>query len=322
MSSHAREIANQLQATYEKLLQTFALLDEQEIEAGTLPNGWSPKALMAHVAFWDEYQRARMQAALAGTSATAGIDRPLAHNDERAMADLGRAWPEVICAADRAREQLIAFAQTLEDSQLTADYPEGKTHLSLQRLLEQLVHHTRVHTQELRRYCGSMQRWAKPDLRKLLVTQHANLLDGISGLTEQAIITTQIDGTGSIRDLLVHVLSWNEYGLRVLQQWPDPASGTLAAWLDGKGIDEINANLLTERAALNMIDVCDGLATCNQRTLRLFDQASDEQLRGLGNYGWGEEGTLANFFYSLALHEAEHADQLWCHRATVDGQSA
>jgi hypothetical protein len=318
MMSRAEELADQLQAAYDSLCRTFGLLDLQEIETGQMENDWSPKALMAHVAFWDEYQLARMQAALAGISAQAGFKAPDADNDERAVLDHERSWATILASADHARHRMIEFTQSLDDDKLTATYPEGKDTLSLTRLLEHMVRHTRLHAQELQRYCGSMQRWSRTALRKMIVQQHTNLMDSISHLSEETILTTALYGEWSIRDVLAHVLSWNEYEYTVLQQWPDAAHESLTPWLDGHGIDDINANLLAERADLNMIDICDGLMTYHRRVLRFFDRVTDEKLNKLGDYGWGEEGTLSNFFYGFALHEAEHAADLWRYRASPE----
>ncbi len=316
----AQEIAEQLQAAYESLCRTFGLLEMEEIEQGQMAEGWSPKALMAHVAFWDAYQTARMRAAYQGDSATQGFRRPPTDNDERALVDNNRPWAAILLEADTARRQMIEFAQTLDATALATDYPEGERTLSLATLLEHMVRHTRLHAQELQRYCGSMARWSRTDLRAFLIRQHNNLMDGISGLAEATIVTTAVCGTWTIRDLLVHVLSWNEYEYAVLKQWPDAAHESLTPWLDGSGVDKINANLLAERAELNMIDICDGLMTHHRRVLRYFDKCSTEQLAGTGDYGWGEEGTLSNFFYGFALHEAEHAEDIWRYRAAAVAQ--
>lgn len=310
-----QEIADQLQASYDSLCRTIGLLEVTEIETGQIEQGWTPKALMAHITFWDEYQTARMQAALLGTSAQTGFRRPELSNDERIVLDNARPWNMVWANADHARRDMIDFAHTLNAEQLAAAYPEGDGLLSLAKLLEHMVRHTRLHTQDLYRYCGSMTRWSRSELRMFLVEQHRNLMDGIGGLPESTILSAKVNDGWFIRDLLVHVLSWNEYIYLVLKQWPHADHESLTPWLGGSGVNEMNANLLAERSRLNMIDICDGLMTYHRRILSHFDQATDEQLRGLGDYGWGEEGTLSSFFYGCALHEAEHAEDIWHYRA-------
>lgn len=309
------QLADQLQAAYDRLWHTLALLDPAEMETSRLANQWTPKALLAHVAFWDECQRQRMAAALRGETAQTGFVFPPLDNDARAALDEARSWDEVVSAADTARQALIAFARSLDAERLTRDYPEGEQTLSLQKLLTHMVRHTQLHAQELYQYAGSMQRWSRPALRAFVIRQHTNLMDGMSGLTEATMLNTQVCGYWSIRDVLTHVLAWNEFASVVLQGWPRVAVEKLEPWQGAGDTDALNARLLAERAPLNMIDICDGLMTQHRRRLRAFDRASDADLCSSGDYGWGEEGTLSGLFYSFALHEAEHAEAIWRFRA-------
>jgi uncharacterized damage-inducible protein DinB len=308
-------LADQLQAAYNHLWRTLDLLDTDEVETGRMENGWTPKALLAHVAFWDDYQRQRMEAALRGDSAQHGFIRPPTDNDERALLDDGRTWDEIIVAADMARQQLIDFARTLDPKVLAQEYPEGERTLSVQKLLEHMVRHTQLHAQEVYLYAGSMNRWSRTALRTFIIHQHNNLMNGISGLTEATLLTTQVCGVWSMRDVLAHVLTWNEFEYTLLTGWPAVAPEAIEAWRGEGDEDALNARLLAERAQLHMIDLCDGLMTYHRRILRAFDRASEEQLRSSGDYGWGEQGSLSGLFYSFALHEAEHAADLWRFRA-------
>jgi hypothetical protein len=109
-------------------------------------------------------------------------------------------------------------------------------------------------------------------------------------------------------------LSWNEFAYVLVEGWPKASVEKLAPWrVDGDG-DALNAHLLAVRSHFTMIDICDGLMTYHRRLLRAFDRASDEQLSSIGDYGWGDEGSLSGLFYSFALHEAQHAEDLWRYR--------
>lgn len=315
-------IAERLQNSYENLWRILSLLEPAEIEQGRLANGWSPQAVLAHVAFWDHFHLARMQAALRGEP-VATIRWPAEDNEARARIDATRPWPEIMQAADVARQQLVVFTQSLTAQALAADYAIYEDVSSLVHLLEHLLRHTQAHATELQQYCGSLQRWPRADLRKFLVQQHTNLMDSIGGMTEGAILATRVCGTWSIRDVLAHVLSWNEFAYRVLQQWPTPDKTKLADWLhadgvtSGAGFDAINAHLLAARADLDMIAIVDWLTTYHRRLLRLFDAMSDEQLKSQGDYAWSETGEAACMFYEFALHEAEHAEQIWRYRVAM-----
>ena len=159
-----------------------------------------------------------------------------------------------------------------------------------------------------------MRRWQRAALRAFLERQQCNLMDSIAGMDEKALVATQVCGFWSMRDVLTHLLSWNEFGYLVLKDWPKADPATLAPWLGDRDVDEINAELMAARADLDMIAIADGLATYQRRMLRLFDQATDEQLASTGDFGWGEQGEMVRFMYSLALHDAEHAEDIWRYR--------
>ena len=313
--------AEQLQNSYESLWRILSLLEPEEIVQARLANGWSPQVGLAHVAFWDTFHLQRMQATLRGES-IATIVWPALDNEERALVDATRNGSEIMAEADRARQQLVEFAQNLSAQALATEYAIYEDTSSLGQLLEHLVRHTQAHRQELQRYCGSLHRWQRADLRKFLVQQHTNLMDSIGGMSEATILATRVCGIWSIRDVLAHVLSWNEFAYRVLQQWPKLDKIALQDWLhaDGatdSGFDAINARLLAARADLDMIAIVDWLTTYHRRLLRLFDRMSDEELSSQGEYAWDEESDAASLFYEFSVHEAEHAEQIWRYRAGV-----
>lgn len=311
MSDTPEILAARLQESYARLRHTLALLEPEEIEHGRMTNDWTPKALVAHVAFWDDVQTQRMRAALAGASSYTGFARPSSTNDDRAAADAGRPLDAILTAADAAREGLASFAAGLSPEQLARLLPEGDTSLVLRERIEHMIRHTRTHHQELWAYCGSMRRWTRPRLRAFLVQQEENLMASIGGLSEAVLTTAPVEGDWTIRDILVHILAWREYEYLVVKHWPAVDAGVIAAWRAESDVDVLNAGLRQARAALNMIDIADGLTTYHRRLVRLFDQATDADLASTGDHGWGDMGELSAFFYGLAHHEMEHAAKIW-----------
>ncbi len=310
-------LAAQLRESYAGLLYTLALLEQEEIEHGRMANDWTPKALVAHVAFWDGVQTQRMRAALAGISSDTGFARPSPTNDDRAAADAARPLDAILADADAAREELARFAAGLSHEQLANPLPEGDTTLVLRERIEHMIRHTRTHHQELWAYCGSMHRWTRPRLRAFLVQQEENLMASIGGLSEAVLTTAPVEGDWTIRDILVHILAWREYEYLVVKHWPAVDPGVIAAWRAESDVDVLNAGLRQARSALNMIDIADGLTTYHRRLMKLFDQATDADLASAGDHGWGDMGELSAFFYGLAHHEMEHAAKIWEFRVGV-----
>ena len=312
------QLADDLEASSTSFWQKLAEMEAEEIESAKLGCGWSAKSLVAHVAFWDDYQHRRMEAALAGISAAAGFARPRTDNDARAVEDASRSWIEIEQAAKQARQQLSDFARNLSPDALALEYPEGDKTLSILKLLQHMAHHLRVHEREIEAYCGSLERWGRAGLRKLMVEQPDNFMNGMAGLTEETMVTTKVCGEWSIRDVYAHVLSWNQYNAKLLRFWPQPDAETISEWarLPGDNDDTVNARLMAARAHLTMIDIADSLETEFRRILRVYDRKKDADLHGEG-LTWNGPGIMSHFFYDIFLHEAEHAAQIWAYRAGV-----
>jgi hypothetical protein len=311
------QLADDLERAYAHLWQTLSLLDAEELDRACLHGDWSPKALLAHIAFWDDYQTRRMVAALNGEPAADGFPRPVEDNDQRAHADGGRPWDEIAGEADAYRRRMIDFARSLRQDQLTS-YPEGQGHLDLTRQLAHMSKHVRDHAREINFYCGSLDRWGRAGLRQFVAAQTTHLLDSIGGLSEATLTTVPVCGVWTIRDVIAHVTSWDEYALTAVKAWPAVDLSTRARWisaeLNGYGGDDVNARLLAERAHLDAIGVLDDAVTVHRRLLHAFDQRSDEELNQLGDIGFGLSAPLSYLFFTMAQHTAEHAADVWMWR--------
>ncbi len=303
--------ARELERSFQLLWENLSLLERHEWESPCLPNGWSPKALVAHVAFWDDFQRRRMEALLQGRT----LPRPAVDNDTRAAQDEARSWDEVVAAAQEARQALVAFARHLTPQQVTAIYREdGQGRPILATLLPHMARHVREHAQELRRYAGSIARWGREGFRRLYTRQFTQLLDALGGFDEATLTTVPVCGSWSAREVLAHVLAWDEYALEVLQGWPEPDLARLGRWLGPSGVledvDAVNQALQEAMAEQTLIELLDGLATVHRRILRVYDGIPAEELGQEGNFGWGERGHRVRFLYEFSLHHAEHAAHL------------
>lgn len=306
----------ELQASYHELRCNLAWLTPDEIAQARLDNGWTPKALLAHVAFWDDFQGRRMTALHRDQPPPSF---PTADNEQRAAQDDHRPWAEIMAAADDARQRLIDLADGLSADDLAREHESGDRTITLGGVLAHMVRHTYGHTHDIIAFCGSLQRWTRTGLRRFIVQQHLTLLDSIGGLHEETILGTQVCGTWTIRDVLAHVLTWNQFEVAVLKSWPTPKSESLAAWLgqNGEDSDAINARLLAACQEMDLIAIADGLATEHRRILKRFDKATDDDLSSLADVGWDTPRTLSCFVYELALHDLEHAEQIWRYRAEV-----
>lgn len=306
-------LADNMARSYERLRRTFALLEDAEAEDCRMEGGWSAKALLAHVAFWDRTQLARLQGLLAGEMVTFAPKELVQQNDERAAMDEGRLLDEVIAESEAARQNIVDFARVFPGELLEQEIGDGQMPPTPRAVFERMVNHARAHTLALYDWCGSTARWTRGTLGTLLEEQHTLLLESVAGLEEETILATKANGVWSMRDELVHAMAWSEFSCRVLDAWPDVDPAVIADWVQGEGEDEddVNARLMAGRADMDMITVADGLATWHRRVIKRLEALRDEDLAVRGDYHFGSEGELSGFFYDLCLHQAQHSEHLW-----------
>lgn len=310
-----REFAVQLHDTWRWVQEQLAVLRPAEIESGMLRNGWTVKATMAHMAFWDDFQRRRMEAALSGASAANGFAYPDQDNDQRAAQDQTRPWPEVQAAANTARDRLVAFAASLDDDVLARDYPEGARTLSLAALLEHMVHHTIEHGSELLAYAGSWPRWGRADLRAYLVERHTDLLAAVQRMDSETAHTAAVCGRWSARDVLAHVAGWHALCTDFVEEWPHPAQATIDrwAWLPDEDLDAYNARMLAAMEGMDLPAVVAKLESDHARLLACFDDADDAAMESEGRVWRDSKRVLSTLFTEVGMHQAEHAAQIWAY---------
>ena len=321
------EYAEKLRRSYLNYRWPLFLLEPDEYTRPCLENGWTPLASAAHIAYWDSFQLRRMQMAI-DPDGIEPMPVSVETNDERAASE-SRSWDEVLTDADSARQALITFALTLTDEQIEAEYEDrGERSQLVKLLLERMPQHVTEHAEEVHRYCFSTERWGRDRLFGFYRRHFNSLLDAITGLTEEDCTSVNVGGDWTVRDILAHILAWDEYVLELVKRWPDislpgqHAAGAedgnaddLSHWASGDA-DTVNARLQEARASLTMIEVLDGLATCHRRIVSRCRRLSDEALQTEVEYDEGERGNVVNLLVSTSAHTADHAAEIYAARAT------
>lgn len=320
------EYAEKLRRSYLNYRWPLFLLEPDEYTRPCLKNGWTPLASAAHIAYWDSFQLRRMQMAI-DPDGIEPMPVSVETNDERAASE-SRSWDEVLIEADNARQALITFALTLTDEQIEAEYKErGERRPTVKLILEHMPKHVAEHAEEVHRYCFSPERWGRDRLFSFYRRHFNSLLDAITGLTEEDCTSVNVGGNWTVRDILAHILAWDEYVLELVKRWPDislpgqHAAGAedgsaddLSHWASGDA-DTVNARLQEARASLTMIEVLDGLATCHRRIVSRCRRLSDEALQTEVEYDEGERGNVVNLLVSTSAHTADHAAEIYAARA-------
>jgi len=210
------ELAEQLSSAAFLFWQSLAEMEAEEIEsvqlsAGSDGPGRTAKAMVADLAICDDRALHRLQATLAGMPITPVSSRLQVENDTRIL-ELARCpWMAVEQAAKEARQRLVDFTHSLTPEDLALVIVEANAELSIAEHLQERANSLWLHRGIVQLYCGSLARWGRPGLRKLMVEQHNNFMEGMAGLSEATMLAVKVCGSWTIRDVYAHVLGWNEY---------------------------------------------------------------------------------------------------------------
>lgn len=331
MSTPTRqEMAEQHDRLYDRLWFVMSLIDSIEYDEGVMPDGWPPKVLIGQIAAWNTIHIRRIYKVMrphhasfieqvnGGLLEEEALNRLRAREPMRAAVEAKIPFDAVVAELEKSQNWSNDLLHN-DESDLALylkDDPDPRVFVIGDEMMTEM--HERV--RKLRGWAGSMDRWKKADLLALLEEQHELLMESVAGLDEATILGTITHEPWSMRDELVHMLAWKEFELYIVDHWPapDPDGVRQFIYTEGYGEDEVNEVLLAERADLNMIEVVDGLATAHRRIMKRLEAADDAALRSDGDWLFGARGDLSNFVYSMALHQAEHAESLWMTRGRIE----
>ena len=113
-----------LDESRQELLASFQGLSQDQLQA-PLPEGWSVKDILAHVAMWNEVELADMRRASRGDKpALASFDSPLVDKWNEVQFAVRKAFPlgQVTRELTERRNALTEFLGSLQDGQLISGY--------------------------------------------------------------------------------------------------------------------------------------------------------------------------------------------------------
>ncbi len=223
---------------------------------------------------------------------------------------------DVVDELDGTRRHLLKQVRRLSDAQLFADFPVGRTgeRQSIADVLTHIARHDYEHANDIWRWRATSGHLKRERFRDLILIERRHFLDALGGLLEEDMVSIEVCGHWTVRDVMAHVLSWDEEAYRTAEHWTEERP-----WQEGELYDdEWNETQVARRAHMNVIDLADGLATYHRKWLRLFDQTSDLDLTTPGLAPWGERMALLSFFYEMASHDAAHTPDLRALQARLE----
>jgi hypothetical protein len=140
----------------------------------------------------------------------------------------------------------------------------------------------------------------REEVHSLLQDAHKELLAAIDGLTPEQMAIPVV-GDWSVKDILAHIVSWEEYTLLDLQRLARGHMPALASFNE-RDVDSFNALVMSLRRDFPLDQVMQELEANRKATIAALDALPDERLA---------QGRFARVWASVtAGHDHEHAEHI------------
>lgn len=292
-----------------ELMRSLLFLSEQEALACGGGGDWCARDVMSHIT-----ARECMALAAAQHLVEEGdphFPNPLDDSEFNRLAVRRRrdlALADVIDELDGVRRQVLRYARKMHNQELYSPYSVRATgdSRSIADVLIGLVEHDYLHAAEIWRRRAENSLLHRIEFRFVINDERNRFMNALGGMFEQEMFSVEVCGMWTVKDVMAHMLAWDEEILRTAEHWTAERPWQHGALYD----DEWNEMEVAQRADMDVIVLADGLATCQRKLMQLFDQMSDQDLTAMATAPWGERMSLLSFLYEMALHNSTHRKDL------------
>ncbi|MEI2688840.1 MAG: maleylpyruvate isomerase N-terminal domain-containing protein [Anaerolineae bacterium] len=218
------------------------------------------------------------------------------------------ALAEIIDELDGTRYQILQYTHRMHNNELYSDFPVRATggSKSVATVLHGLVEHDYLHSTEIWRRRAEIGLLHRLDFRFVINDERSRFMTALSRSLGQEMLSAEVCGYWTVKDLMAHLLSWDEEILRTVEHWTAERPWQQDALYD----DEWNEAEVARRAEMDVTELTEGLTACQRKLMQLFDQMSDQELTTVAAAPWGERMSLLSFLYEMALHNSTHRANL------------
>ena len=129
------------------------------------------------------------------------------------------------------------------------------------------------------------------------------LHQAIEGLSEEEMIHVQVEGVWTIKDVLGHIVSWEETCLEPLRRYADGGPFEVKVIEDYLAWNDEQA---AHKRDIPLDVILDELATIRQGMVDAASRLSASQWEQRVPFSWGGEGTIAEVLDVFYRHELGH----------------
>lgn len=215
---------------------------------------------------------------------------------------------EVIDEMDGMRVQILKHTRKMHNNELYGLYEVRATGelKSLAQVLQELLDHDYQHAGSIWRWRADSGALHRNNFRRVITGERDQLMNALGVMFARDALREEVCGYWTVRDVMAHILSWDEEVLRTAQHWT-----VERPWQDGALYDdEWNEIEVANRADVSDVDLAEGLAMTHRRLVQWFDKMADKDLVAMGRAPWGERMALISFLHQMAKHDGVHRPDL------------
>ena len=211
---------------------------------------------------------------------------------------------DVVDELDGTRRELLRFTRKMHNNELYAQFTVRSTGKpkSIADVLAELVEHDYMNSASIWQKRAEMGMFQRSQFRHVLTDERNRLMTALGYVFQQDLFRVEICGYWTAKDVMAHLLSWDEEILRTVESWTKDRPWQHDALYD----DEWNEEEVAKRGHLDVVTLADSLSTCHRRLLEMFDRLPDAELAVMSRAPWGERMALVSFLNEMALHNNTH----------------
>jgi len=273
---------------------------------------WTPKDLLAHVAFWDDVSSERVRLALAGRAAEIPY-LDLNATNVQVYAER-RDWPlaQAVAECQRARDDFLALLEPLTWEEMTRPYTlSWGDPRSIADWAQRRAWHDADHKKQPRnwRESAGIKNVPGPQcvLLAALTAGRAELLAWAALVPEAERATRLVCGQWTLPDVLGHVADWELFVLEGLRQM---AAGEVAGTGYGGDEEAWNWDHVRARRGQPWEKTWGDFVAARQKLLAVLEGLDDAALARPVPSLWSAEDSAYMWARVCLAHDREHAEGL------------
>ena len=312
-------IVSDLQFARTVLLKSIEGLSKRELTELPIYEKWTIKDVLAHLIGWDQRVIETLPLLLQNRAGEIPSVEVEEHNRASVQAWRDKPLAEVRARLESVHQQILSMISSLDHIEIDMRRERNGRFVTIRSyVIDIMTEHERRHAAEIEQWRSQLEQAIDPGAIKAELAQNrTKFLALLEGLSEAAVLDKTAFGAWSIKDLVGHVVAWEQRILDAAYHIYDPSLPEVPPLDERDDTDTWNEILAAERAACSWAEVWRDLHQTRQATDKFIARLKPGDWRLRGPYPWpADQGTLAELLVNIAEHDADHWPDLEKWRAS------